>query len=118
MEIQLREKPRGFSIYKRAKFQLDMSKGVSINKYLFNIGLCAFNNKEEPEIINTHIICTREQANDYLNCLTDKCIDDLGYKRHQIFDSWIKSLTKVDDYDIILQKEFQPIIIDHRQSNV
>ena len=67
MEIQLREKPRGFSIYKRAKFQLDMSKGVSINKYLFNIGLCAFNNKEEPEIINTHIICTREQANDYLN---------------------------------------------------
>lgn len=33
MEIQLREKPRGFSIYKRAKFQLDMSKGVSINKY-------------------------------------------------------------------------------------
>lgn len=32
MEIQLREKPRGFSIYKRAKFQLDMSKGVSINK--------------------------------------------------------------------------------------
>ena len=104
MEIQLREKPRGFSIYKRAKFQLDMSKGVSINKYLFNIGLCAFN--------------TREQANDYLNCLIDKCIDELGYKRHQIFDSWIKSLTKVDDYDIILQKEFQPIIIDHRQSNV
>lgn len=74
MEIELREKPRGFSIYKRVQFQRDMSK--ELNKYLFNIGLCVFNNKEEPEIINTHIICTREQANDYLNCLIDKCIDE------------------------------------------
>lgn len=116
MEIQLREEPRGFSIYKRLQFLRDMSKEQ--DKCLFNIGLCAFNNKEEPEIINTHIICTREQADDYLRCLIDKCINELGYKRHQIFDSWIKLLTKVDDYDIILEKEIQPIIIDHRQPKV
>lgn len=81
--------------------------------YLWNIGIMAVRNNEEPLLINYHEVLSEEFAKGRLDSLINKVIGEYDYQRHQIVDSWLNRIINVSEYDVILRKNNNPIIIDH-----